>query len=51
MVCIPGVDHTTKDGQGFNMNEVLYAVLRNGCMLVLLGVIMLAIYVSWFGND
>ncbi len=33
------------------MSELLYGILRNGCMLVLLGVIMLAIYVSWFSND
>lgn len=33
------------------MSELLYDILKNGCMLVLLGVIMLAIYVSWFGND
>ncbi len=33
------------------MSEVLYDILRHGCILVLLGVIMLAICVSWFSND
>lgn len=39
------------NGEEYNMSELLYDILRNGCMLVLLVVIMLAIYVSWFGND
>ena len=47
-VCTPDI---RSNGEEYNMSELLYDILRNGCMLVLLVVIMLAIYVSWFGND